>query len=204
MRAQNWEEVESIELTQWIKRISKHKKSFPPLATKAIAGKGLQEVLFAVSNLRHSAVHRLPTSAAGILKLLDSAITFTEALNDTARKGRIDEIKLELAETIRGIIQHQTLLERKLSDQLIDLARRRAEIDELERLAVKDMLKNDKEHRNIAGLAVENFLSGRAKAPPTCTFEEKATQETQKAVSDFGEDTKNVDQSMLSICEWAP
>ncbi len=198
MKAQKWEVGESIELTQWIKRFSKYKKSLPLSATRAIAGKGLKEVLFATSSLRHSAVHRLPTSAAGILKMLEEAITFTEALNDTRRANNICEIKSELAQTIEGIVQHQTLLERKLSDQLEDLARKREDIDELERLAIEDMLDNDKEHRKSAGSAVEDFLAGRNQASHACFPEKNETQETQNASSESAEDANVVAESTQS------
>ena len=69
METSKWHEAESIELTEWIKRFSKHAKSLPPSATKPIAGKSFTEVLFGTSTLGHSAVHRLPTSAAGILNI---------------------------------------------------------------------------------------------------------------------------------------
>ena len=66
MEARKWHEAESIELTEWTKRFSKYAKSLPPAAIKPIAGKSIAQVLFGTSALRHSAVHRLPTSAAGI------------------------------------------------------------------------------------------------------------------------------------------
>lgn len=178
MSAQKWEQAESIELTQWVKRFSKCTKSLPLSATRAIMGKSLKEVLFATSSLRHSAVHRLPTSAAGILKMLDTAITFTEALNDTERATQIRTIKEKLAIAVEDIIQRQTLLECKLSDQLKDFTKRRAEIDELERLAVEDMLYNDKLHRNSAGSVVEDLLADLKKTSHPCTTKEESVQES--------------------------
>ena len=61
--------------------------------------------------------------------MLEAAIIFTEALNDTERATCIRKINDEVATIVDGIVQHQTLLERKLSDQLNDFARKRAEID---------------------------------------------------------------------------
>lgn len=84
MEAQKWHEAESIELTQWIKKVAKYTKFLPPSAIKPIAGKSIAQVLFGTSTLRHSAVHRLPTSAA---------ITFAEALNDSKRAEKVAEIK---------------------------------------------------------------------------------------------------------------
>ncbi|KAF7502183.1 hypothetical protein GJ744_006763 [Endocarpon pusillum] len=133
MKENNWEEAESIELTQWINRFSKHADSLPQVATKAPSGKGLKEVLSATSTVRNSAVHRLRTSATEILEMLDDAVAFTEALNDIEKATRIEKVKSEFRVIIDDVVEYQTLLACKLSNQLKDLARRRAEIDELQR-----------------------------------------------------------------------
>ena len=175
---QNWEEAESIELTQWVKRVSKHIKSLPKAATKAITGKSLNQVLFDTSTLRHSAVHRLPTSANGILNMVTTAVSFAEALNDDKRAAKIEKIKQRLSAKIGDIVQHQTLLERKLSDELEDLGRRRAEIDASERQAIDDVLKMDKAQRAEAGLAVENILSNVLEGPRFCTCAQDSATES--------------------------
>jgi hypothetical protein len=196
MEAHSWEVPESIELTQWIKKFSHHMKKIPPAATMPTAGKRLKEVMFATSNLRHSAVHRLKTSAAGILKMLDTAIAFTQALQDTERTAHIETIRKELAVGIQDIVQHQTLLERKLSDQLKDFAMRRAEIDELERLAIEAMLDNDKAHRISTGSAVEDLLAGLNKASNTYISERNSLQEHGNASSEAVEGAMIGDEGM--------
>ncbi len=160
MKARKWKEAESIELTEWTKRFSKYAKSLPPSAIKPVPGKSIPEVLFGTSILRHSAVHRLPTSAAGILNMLSAAVTFAEALNDSKRAKKVAEIKTQLETSIEEIVQHQHLLERKLTDQYEDIARRRAELDELERSSVEEMLATDKKQRTEVGSAFESFLAG--------------------------------------------
>ena len=83
MEAQNWHEAESIELTKFVQRFSKYAKSLPKGALKPVRDKSAAEVLFATSKLRHSAVHRLSTSASGIMSMLTAAIDFAEILNDS-------------------------------------------------------------------------------------------------------------------------
>ena len=155
MKARKWHEAESIELTEWTKRFSKYAKSLPPSAIKPIPGKSIAEVLFGTSTLRHSAVHRLSTSAAGILNILSSAITFAEALNDSKRADKIAEIKTQLEASIEEILQHQNLLECKLTGQFEDIARRRAELDVLERSSIEEMLETDEKQRTEVGSAFE-------------------------------------------------
>ena len=154
--------------------------------------------MFATSNLRHSAVHRLKTSAAGILKMVDAAIAFTQALKDTERTAHIETIRKELAVVIQDIVQHQTLLERKLSDQLKDFATRRAEIDELERLAIESMLENDKANRTSAGSAIEDLLAGINKASFTYILERDSLREYRKGSSEAIEGAMIDDEGMPS------
>lgn len=167
MKSQNWDEPEAIELTQWTKGFSKHSKVVPSSATKKIASKSLSEVLFGVSNLRHSAVHRLPTSANGVVNMMNAAIHFAKALSDARREETIEQLRKELIFQIEQIVHYQTFLERKLYDQSQDFARR-AEIDAMEKLAVQEMLENDKACRKAAGSLIENFLVGLQKVPGTC------------------------------------
>ena len=172
MEARKWTEAESIELTEWTKRFVKYARSLPPSAIQPVPGKSIAEVLFGTSTLRHSAVHRLPTSAAGISKMLSAAITFAEALNDSKRAEKVAEIKMQLEASIEGIVQHQNLLERKLTDQFEDIVRRRGELDELERSSIEEMLATDKKQRTEVGSALESFLIGyqQISNPCTCTY----------------------------------
>ena len=187
MEAQKWYEAESIELNKWNNKFSRYAKSLPPSAMKSITGKTTAEILFGTSNIRHSAVHRLRTSAAGILNMLSAAITFAEAFNDSKRAERVTEIKRQLEASVEEIVQHQNLLERKLTGQLEDLARRRAELDELERSAIKEMLETDREQRTEIGSAFESFLVGSEQVSNPCACGYTRSFGTPKAESEAGE-----------------
>ncbi len=188
MEARKWHEAESIELTEWTKRFKRYAKSLPPSAIKPIAGKSTVEVLFGTSNLRHSAVHRLPTSAAGMLNMLSAAITFAEALNDIKRAEKVAEIEMQLEASIGEIVQHQNLLEHKLADQLEDIARRRAELDELERSFIQEMLVTDKKQRTEVGSAFESFLVGSQQVSNPCACGYTPNFDGPKADSEAGDD----------------
>lgn len=191
MEARKWNEAESIELTEWTKRFLKYAKSLPSSAIKPVPGKSINEVLFGTSTLRHSAVHRLPTSAAGILNMLSAAITFAEALHDSKRAEKVAEIKRQLEASIEKILQHQSLLERKLTDQLEDVARRRAELDELESSSIEEMLANDKKQRTVIGSAIESFLVGDQQTSSTCTCSHTPSFHGAKVDSKTGKNTEN-------------
>ncbi|KAL9614420.1 MAG: hypothetical protein Q9167_001091 [Letrouitia subvulpina] len=191
MEARKWYEAESIELTEWTKRFRKHAESLPPSAIKPIAGKSTAEVLFGTSTLRHSAVHRLPTSAAGISNMLHAAMIFAEFLDDSKRMGKVAEMKNQLEACIEEIVQHQNLLERKLKDQLEDIARRRAELDELERSSIEEMLATDKQQRAEVGSTFENFLLGFQQTSNPCTCNHTPNFDGAKADSETEENIEN-------------
>ncbi|KAI4288295.1 MAG: hypothetical protein L6R35_002444 [Caloplaca aegaea] len=181
MEARKWKEAESIELTQWIKRFSKHAKSLPLSAFDRVPGKSITEVLFGTSNLRHSAVHRLPTSAAGILNMLSAAIDFAEALKDSKRAERVFKIRTQLEASVQEVVQHQNLLECKLTAQFEDIARRRAELDELERSSIEEMLETDEKQRTEVGSAFEGFL-GFQQISNSCACSHTANFDVTKTV----------------------
>ena len=200
MEARKWNEAESIELTEWTKRFLKYARSLPPSAIQSVPGKSIAEVLFGTSALRHSAVHRLPTSAAGISKMLSAASTFAEALNDSKRAEKVAEIKVQLEATIEGIVQHQNLLERKLTDQFEDIARRRAELDELERSSIEEMMATDKKQRTEVGSAFESFLVGYQQISNPCACSHTPSFDGAKA--DFKAE-ENMESSWIGMFLYA-
>ncbi|KAL8927204.1 MAG: hypothetical protein Q9172_001464 [Xanthocarpia lactea] len=106
-----------------------------------------------------------------MLEMLDDAVTFAKALNDFKRAGKITEIRTQLQASVEEIVQHQNLLERKLTGRLADIARRRAELDELEKRSIQEMLATDKQQRTEVGSAIETFVAGSQNFsnPYTCS-----------------------------------
>lgn len=191
MKARKWHDAESIELTEWIKRFSKYADSLAPSAINPIPGKSISEVLWGTSTLRHSAVHRLSTSAAGISNMLSAAISFVEALNDPKRAEKITKIKTHLEISIEEIVQQQNLLERKLTDQCREIALRRAELDELERSSIEGMLATDEKQRAEVGFAFESFLVRSQQISNPCACRHASNFDGAKADSEAEENMEN-------------
>ena len=192
METQKWHEAESIELTRWTRKFSKYAKSLPPSAIKVIAGKSINDVLFGTNRLRHTAVHRLDTSTAGILNMLNAAIHFAEALNDSKRAEKVAQIKRQLEAGIEEIVQHQNLLERKLMEQLEDITRRRAELDELEKASLEEMLAMDKKQRADIGSALERFLIASQQISNPCACNNSAIHDAMKVDSAAGNNIESM------------
>ena len=90
--------AEAVELTKWTRLILKHSKSLPPEALAVEGSSSLQEILASVQLLRHTAVHRLRTTARGVLKLIRDSVTFAEALRDSRWISKLRNL-LRQAET---------------------------------------------------------------------------------------------------------
>ena len=159
MKAHNWDEPESIELTEWIKQFSKCTKRLPPSATRPIAGKSLNQVLSATTTLRHTAVHRVPTNVEGIMGMLHAAHDFALALKDTARAALIKMIEEQLAASINILFQNQGLLQHKVSGQLEVTAKGRTELAKLEGLCTTNMSAYETAQRTEAASAIKDVIT---------------------------------------------
>ena len=116
--------------------------------------------------------------------MLSAAITFAEALNHPERANRISEIKTQLEASIKEIVHHQHLLERKLTDQIEDIARRRAKLDELERSSIEEMLATDLKQRAEIGSALESLLVSSQRASNHCVCSHDSRFDSPKAGSE--------------------
>ena len=165
MKDNGWREVEALELTQWTQWFPKIKASLPDGTIRQIEGKTVAEILSAVGVIRHAAVHRVRTSAEEILVMLGAAETFANLLYDESRVMQLENMKTEVNTRITAIEDNQTLMRRKLTEQLEDIARRRAELDRLEEVCIEDYRGTDEKRRIEAGVAIEAYLDKSPGSP---------------------------------------
>ena len=159
MKARNWDDPESIELTEWIKRMSKCTKDLPPSATRPIAGKSLNQVLSNTTSLRHTAVHRVPTNVEGIMGMLHAAHDFALALKDTARAALIKRIEEQLAASINILFQGSDLLQHKVSGRREVTAKGRTELNKLEGLCTQTMMGHEMAPRTESASAIKDVIT---------------------------------------------
>ena len=159
MKAHHWDEPESIELTEWIKKFSTRTQNLPPSATRPIAGKSLNQVLVDTSRLRHTAVHRVPTSVEGIMGMLHAAHDFALALKDAIRAARIKTIEEQLAASINTFFQGQGLLHHKVPGRLEVTAKGKTELDKLERLWTTNVREHEGVQRTEAASAIKDIIT---------------------------------------------
>ena len=169
-----------------MKRLSK----LPSQAFAKDSDLSLAGTLTAIIKLRHSAVHRLPTTAKGISEMIRSATRFASCLRDSAREQQFEELEHQLEGKIRALELNKNFLETKLDKELQEIARQRRELDEKEKEAVTTMLREDKEHGSlISGLlsrSVEHIFGEPEKqetdvteAEPSSEYETEAKEERE-------------------------
>ena len=150
LESRGWDCAEAGELTKWTRTLASRAEGLPPQALK-LSGPSLNEVLFATNRLRHSAVHRLPTTARGVDQLVQSAINMAEALQDTVRAAQLEDLHCEIESKIKAMEFSKNVLEDNLSNELREICRQREELDRKEKELVATMLKEDADNKSLIG-----------------------------------------------------
>ncbi|KAF8540206.1 hypothetical protein BDD12DRAFT_880863 [Trichophaea hybrida] len=119
----------------------------------------LKEVFFSTNVLRHTAVHRLPTTARGIHKMIQSASRLAQTLGDHSRAAELENPHLEIGSRIRDMELNKNFLENRLDEQLQAISEQRAELDRKEREAIATMLQKDQENKLLIGSFLEDAVN---------------------------------------------
>lgn len=119
----------------------------------------LKEVFFATHVLRHTAVHRLPTTARGIHKMIQSASRLVQTLGDHSRAAELENLHLEIGSRIRDMELNKNFLENRLDEQFQAISEQRAELDRKEREAIATMLQEDQENKLLIGSFLEDAVN---------------------------------------------
>ena len=168
LEEQGWDCPEAIELTQWTKIMSKRCKKIPAHAVDNSSGVPLDELFRSTSSLRHSAVHRLPTNAKSIDRMILSALNLAKTLRDSSRAKKLEVLHFELDDRIRDMELNKNFLENRLEEELEAIREARAELDRRENEAKATMLKEDRENKFLVGSLLEKSAWKLFNAPPDC------------------------------------
>jgi hypothetical protein len=156
----DWDCSEAIELNTWTFAVVKRLGKFPAHCFETFNDPEmpLVDVLISINKLRHSAVHRLPTTAKGISELIRCAVRFATVLRDTSCKEQLDELQNALEGKIRALELNKNFLETKLEHDMEDIARQRRELDEKEKEAIATMLREDKDYGSLIGVLLSQTV----------------------------------------------
>ncbi|KAJ5778434.1 hypothetical protein N7520_001680 [Penicillium odoratum] len=116
LAANGWDCPEAVELTEWIKILARQSNPLlkPPL----------EQFIGLLRELRHSAVHRLRKTAAGVERLAENAQLFLTAWEDSIRSKKIECLRREVRSAIEELQRNKDLLERRLLAQLKEIQKK--------------------------------------------------------------------------------
>ncbi|KAL5330312.1 hypothetical protein ACEPPN_003838 [Leptodophora sp. 'Broadleaf-Isolate-01'] len=154
-----WDCAEAVELTKWTRTLAKRCDKLPASALDNCSEAPPKEVFFSTNVLRHTAVHRLPTTARGIQKMIQSASRLAQTLGDQSRASELENLHLELGSRIRDMELNKNFLENRLDEQLQAISEQRAELDRKEREAIATMLQEDEENKLLIGSFLEDAVN---------------------------------------------
>lgn len=163
-----WDCAESVELTQWTRLLSERccvsngniPHDVPASAILNESEVPLDKIFLAVETIRHTAVHRLPTPALGILGMLGHATRLASTLGDRSCAAKLEDLYLETARHIQYMEENKDFLQTRCDAQIEDIARQRAELDRMEIEAGESMLKKDRESVVRIGETLATIVGG--------------------------------------------
>lgn len=157
--AEGLEFAEQVQLTEWTEKIHAHKKVLPRAAiTLDKHEKMFEKTLFPTHELERSVVHRHRIGASRVVELIGYALALALMLKDTARARSIECIGRRVKKSLEDMEDRKRVMERRLSGELDSIARKRAELDLLEKTAVEKLMKDEKSSQLAAGLALDQIL----------------------------------------------
>lgn len=147
-----------MELTKWTKLLAKKSEKLPQHAFK-ISDISLNEILFATDKLRHTAVHRLPTTCRGVEALVKSAVLLAETLQDPLRTAKLEDLQLEIDSKIKAMELNKNVLENTLSQELQKIQRQRDDLDLQEKGLRARIIHEDSENKTLIGDLLEDCVN---------------------------------------------
>ena len=147
---EGWDCAQSVELNKWMPLLFSNQHHFLPNSLGR-RGQRLPKLMKSVSEIRHTAVHRLRVTTGRLEELVADGETLARLLCDDGRIQTLERLRRELQLKSDDLKRNKDLLESKLNSKLKIIADQRAELDRLEQLAVEEMLVEDREYRGLAG-----------------------------------------------------
>ena len=154
LQSHGWECASAVEVTKWTRILAKHTAKLPTDALK-LSGAPFNDILSSMRKLRHTAVHRLPTTARGIEQLIQSALALTEALHDPVRSAQLEELHCEIESKIEAMELSKNVLEDGVSSEMEEIRRQREALQRKEEGLVANMVREDQENKSLIGCLLE-------------------------------------------------
>lgn len=155
---EGWTCPESVELHIWARKLTAHQDRLNREDLENLR-KPLVEVLESIARIRHTAVHRLPVTAARVDQYLSDAEMLSNLLGDDTGSRSLSRIRRQLSSTIDELKRNKDVLESKLTISQRRIAAERSALDRAEAEAKEEMLKQDQQYQELAAAHLEKNIS---------------------------------------------
>lgn len=156
LQQKKWDCPAAVELTQWVK-VFRAEKGLLCQGSDLSTQKASQ-LLTTISNLRHTAVHRVRTTAKGVSMLLGSAIKLAQILQDSLRSSQLEELRTDVDHQIRAMELNKNVLEDIASHEIREIQHERERLDNMEAELIHGMLKDDMNNKALVGQVLESSV----------------------------------------------
>ncbi|PYI25775.1 hypothetical protein BP00DRAFT_490648 [Aspergillus indologenus CBS 114.80] len=152
-----WDCAAAVELSKWTRLLGRWASRLPD-GTLRPTDLTLETMLATVVKIRHTAVHRLPTTAQGVCDLVAVAGNLAATLGDALRSAQLDDLHRDLQEKITILESNKSLLEANLACQLDRIQAERDRLDREEQAIRAKTIQDDGENKRMVGLLVERSV----------------------------------------------
>ncbi|KAK8029219.1 hypothetical protein PG991_006275 [Apiospora marii] len=159
LQKKGWDCPEAMELNHWVALLSKSAVLTKSAALRAQpSARPLDQLCRCVTDIRHTAVHRLRITAAAVENFLRDAEDFTELLRDPAATQAIALIRWEVQGTVDELEENTRNAHDKLDDVMQEIGAHREELQNLEKLAMSEMQRESSEYQSLAARSIDSVI----------------------------------------------
>lgn len=174
LHKQGWDSADCVELNCWM-GVFRSRENLFDVEKVATLNKSFGELLSSISQIRHTAVHRLKTTAGRVESFLTDAETLAALLCDESCARQLARLRRETHSVVEEFGRNKDLLEVRYMEKCKEIAARRAELDRIEMAAWEAMLEEDKQYQIFAGMSLEEMFD-----VPETTFHSRANSEVDE------------------------
>jgi hypothetical protein len=159
LKRRGWGCPESAELNAWTPVLLEQQAKVKPELV-AQRGRPLSEILNSLSQLRHTAVHRIRVTANRVYQFICDAENLSIILGDCESFEHLANLRRGLESTIDDINRNKDLLESRHVEILKHLAEERAKLLRQEKAAHEHLLSEDKKYQaRVTAILESNWKS---------------------------------------------
>ncbi|PYH79589.1 hypothetical protein BO82DRAFT_314965 [Aspergillus uvarum CBS 121591] len=152
-----WDCAAAVELSKWTRLLGQWSSRLPD-GTLRPTDLELETMLATIVKIRHTAVHRLPTTAQGVCDLVAVAGKLATTIGDALRTAQLDDLHRDLQEKITILESNKSLLEANLACQLDSIQAERDRLDLEEKAIRAKTIQDDGENKRMVGLLVQRSV----------------------------------------------